>query len=82
MKILLTLLATHVLVFAGALTLTAAPIGVAAVFSGVSAASILAFGWLDLSRRIEPLRVRAEVLRPHQVGRPSGLATVRSRRAA
>ena len=82
MKTLLTFSVTHTLVFAGALAFAAAPLGVASVFSGVFAASILALGWLDLSRRIEPLQVRAEVLRPQRAGRPSGQSTVRSRRAA
>lgn len=82
MKTFLTFAVTHALVFAGALAFTATPLGVASIFSGVFAASLLALGWLDLSRRVEPLRVRAQVLRPHQTDRSSSAATVRVRRAA
>lgn len=82
MKTLLTFTVTHALVFAGALAFTAAPLGAASLLSGGFAASLLALGWLDLSRRIEPLRVRAGILRPRSVDRSSGDATVRARRAA
>ena len=82
MKTFLTFAATHALVFAGALAFTAAPLGVASLFSGVFVASLLALGWFDLSRRVAPLHVRAEVLRPHRTGRSSSLPTVRVRRAA
>ncbi len=82
MKTFLTFTVTHALVFAGAFAFTATPLGVASIFSGLFAASLLGLGWLDLSRRIEPLSVRAEIVRPGAFDRSSGRPTVRSRRAA